>query len=47
LNFIFGKEWDRPNETARGWADFGGGHEKRETPIATAVREGAEEMSVF
>jgi hypothetical protein len=47
LYFLFGKERDRPNETARGWADFGGGHEKRETPIVTAAREGAEEMSGF
>ena len=26
LMLLFGKERDRPNETARGWADFGGGN---------------------
>lgn len=47
IYFLFGKERDRPNETARGWADFGGGHEKNETPLNTASREGAEELSGF
>lgn len=47
LYFLFGKERDRPNETARGWADFGGGHEDGETAIVTAAREGAEELSGF
>lgn len=47
LYFLFGKERERPNETARGWADFGGGHEDGEKPIETAAREGAEESSGF
>lgn len=47
LYFLFGKERDRPNETARGWADFGGGSEEGETTYQTASREGAEELSGF
>ena len=47
LYFLFGKERNRPNETARGWADFGGGHEKNESALNTAGREGAEELSGF
>jgi hypothetical protein len=47
LYFLFGKERDRPNETARGWADFGGGSEEGETIYQTASREGAEELSGF
>jgi hypothetical protein len=47
LYFLLGKERDRPSETARGWADFGGGHEQNETRIKTAAREGAEELSGF
>jgi hypothetical protein len=47
IYFLFGKERDRPNETARGWADFGGGREKNEKNIDTASREGAEELSGF
>lgn len=27
------------------WSDFGGGKEKNETPIATAIREGCEELN--
>lgn len=44
---LFGKERNRPNETARGWADFGGGNDANETNIETAAREGAEELSGF
>lgn len=47
LYFLFGKERDRPRETARGWADFGGGHEQYESKLTTAAREGAEELSGF
>lgn len=47
LYFLFGKERDRPFETARGWADFGGGHEQGESRLTTAAREGAEELSGF
>lgn len=47
LMFLFGKERDRPNETARGYADFGGGAEKGETNLDNVSREGAEELSGF
>ena len=47
LYFLFGKERDRPLETARGWADFGGGNDYKETNLSTAAREGAEELSGF
>jgi hypothetical protein len=47
IYFLFGKERNRPNETARGWADFGGGSEEGETTYQTASREGAEELSGF
>lgn len=45
LMFLFGEERPRPKETARGWADFGGGPEKGESDIDTAAREGSEELS--
>lgn len=45
--FLFGKERTRPDESAPGWSDFGGGHEISESPLVTAAREGAEEMSGF
>lgn len=45
LWFLFGEERQRPKETAKGWADFGGGPEKGETNIDTAAREGSEELS--
>lgn len=47
IMFLFGKERDRPNETARGFADFGGGAEKGETTLDNVSREGAEELSGF
>ena len=47
LMFLFGEERKRPNESARGWADFGGGPEKNETNIETAAREGSEELCGF
>uniref|UniRef100_A0A6C0LIP9 Nudix hydrolase domain-containing protein n=1 Tax=viral metagenome TaxID=1070528 RepID=A0A6C0LIP9_9ZZZZ len=38
--FLLGKEgYDKK------WSDFGGGKEKKETPIDTAVREGCEELN--
>ena len=45
LYFLFGRE----NELADtpGFSDFGGGVEGRETPYATALREGGEEMTGF
>ena len=45
--FLFGEERKRPNETARGWADFGGTPERNELNIDTAAREGSEELSGF
>lgn len=45
LMFLFGEERQRPKESARGWADFGGGPEKGETNIDTAAREGSEELT--
>lgn len=47
LYFLFGKERNRPNETAKGWADFGGGSEEGESKFQTASREGAEELCGF
>jgi 8-oxo-dGTP pyrophosphatase MutT (NUDIX family) len=47
LMLLFGKERDRPNETARGWADFGGGTEPGESMFENACREGSEELSGF
>lgn len=45
LYFLFGLE----NEYADtpGWADFGGGREKKETNYETAIREGCEELNGF
>lgn len=45
LYFLFGKE----NELADtpGWSDFGGGVEKGESIINTAMREGGEELTGF
>lgn len=45
--FLFGKESERKEETARGFSDFGGGMEPGETPLETALREGAEESTGF
>jgi len=45
LYFLFGKE-NRHADTP-GWADFGGGNEKGESPLDTAVREGSEELTGF
>ena len=47
LYFLFGKERERDGESAPGWSDFGGGHESKESPLKTAAREGAEELSGF
>ena len=42
LYFLFGKEvWDKK------WSDFGGGREKNESALQTAVREGCEESNGF
>jgi 8-oxo-dGTP pyrophosphatase MutT (NUDIX family) len=44
--FLFGKENPLEN-SAKGWSDFGGGCEKDETPLQTAMREGGEELTGF
>lgn len=43
--FLFGKERDIDENP--GWSDFGGGTDKGETFIQTAVREGGEELTGF
>ncbi len=45
LYFLFGKERDMDENP--GWSDFGGGTDKEETYIETAVRECSEEISGF
>lgn len=46
LYFLFGKE-NSMEDSAKGWSDFGGGCENRETPYKTALREGGEELTGF
>jgi len=43
--FLFGKERDIDENP--GWSDFGGGTDKGETFMQTAVREGGEELTGF
>ena len=45
LYFLFGKE--RNSDDTPGWSDFGGGIDKGETHLDTAIREGGEEMTGF
>lgn len=46
LFFLFGKE--NPSEkSAKGWSDFGGRIENKETPFECAIREGSEELTGF
>ena len=45
LYFLFGKE--RNSDDAPGWSDFGGGVDKGETVLQTAIRESQEEMTGF
>ena len=45
IYFLFGKE-NSYDETP-GWSDFAGGQEANETPLETAIREGAEELTGF
>lgn len=45
IHFLFGKE-NRHADTP-GWADFGGGNEKGEAAIDTAIRECSEELTGF
>jgi len=46
LYFLFGKE-SKYEDTAPGFADFGGGTDNSETFLETAVREGSEELTGF
>lgn len=45
IYFLFGKERDIDENP--GWSDFGGGTDKGETYIQTAIREGGEELTGF
>ena len=45
IYFLFGKE--RSIDENPGWSDFGGGTDKGETYIETAIREGSEELTGF
>jgi hypothetical protein len=45
IYFLFGKE--RAIDENPGWSDFGGGTDKGETFIQTAIREGGEELTGF
>ena len=46
LYFLFGKE-NALEDSAKGFADFGGSMDKNETPFEAAMREGAEETTGF
>jgi hypothetical protein len=46
LYFLFGKE-NKYEDTAPGFADFGGGTDNKETYMETAIREGCEELTGF
>ena len=45
IYFLFGKE--RDSDENPGWSDFGGGTDKGETLLQTAIREGGEELTGF
>ena len=45
IYFLFGKE--RTMDENPGWSDFGGGTDKGETFLQTAIREGGEELTGF
>ena len=45
IYFLFGKE--RTIDENPGWSDFGGGTDKGETFLQTAIREGGEELTGF
>lgn len=46
LYFLFGKE-NKYEDTAPGFGDFGGGEDKNESFMDTAIREGCEELTGF
>jgi len=45
IYFLFGKE--REFDENPGWSDFGGGTDKNESFLETAIREGGEELTGF
>ena len=45
IYFLFGKE--QSTDDTPGWSDFGGGSEKNESLLETAIREGSEELTGF
>ena len=47
LYFLFGRENKYDDGYPNFWADFGGGTDKKETFLETAVREGTEELTGF
>lgn len=46
LHFLFGKE-NPMEDSAKGFSDFGGRVDGKETPFDTAMREGGEELTGF
>jgi ADP-ribose pyrophosphatase YjhB (NUDIX family) len=46
LIFLFGKE-NPLEDSAKGWSDFGGGVEDKDSPLETAIRECSEELTGF
>jgi len=46
LYFLFGKE-NKFEDSAPGWADFGGGQDNQESFLEIAIREGTEETTGF
>jgi hypothetical protein len=46
LFFLFGKE-NKYEDSAKGFSDFGGGTDNKESYLETAVREGGEELTGF
>ena len=47
LYFLFSRETIDGTDDPGKWSDFGGGKEKNETPLQTAIREGWEESAGF
>jgi len=46
LYFLFGKE-NKFEDSAKGFSDFGGGTDDKESFLETAIREGSEELTGF
>ena len=47
IYFLFSRECKESMNDPGKWSDFGGGKEKKETPLETAIREGFEESEGF